>query len=200
LLPAGFAGALDRQEVPLSESRFVSLNLPREMSDGSEAGSGFEVEGLATGQHVLAGISFLVGEIHRLAGAELTASASGIVRCNALHLLHGLQGAAAEGETVAIVRWRYADGDEAVQSMVYGEHVRDWQFWDFEPVGDPGSAMAWTGSNDEVRRQGGSLRLYRTRLANPMPDRSVQTIAIAPALPGKTVPLIVALTAEPGHP
>jgi hypothetical protein len=129
---------------------------------------------------------------------ELKATA--LAHCRMLYLLHGVRGRANDGEKVAEVQWRYDDGQTATESIIYGEHVRDFWFWNYEPVSDPGSAMAWTGSNPAVRAQGGSLRLYRTSLENPRPEARLIRVEIQAESDGTVIPFIAGVTAQLGEP
>jgi hypothetical protein len=77
----------------------------------------------------------------------------------------------------------------------YGERVRDWWFWDFDPVSDLDTTMAWTGNNLNVRAQNGSLRLYRTTWINPRPQVRVVGVDYVSGQ-SKSAPFLVAMTVE----
>jgi hypothetical protein len=112
-----------------------------------------------------------------------------------LHLLHSTSGRAKEGSLVARLVLHYADGGQAEVPVRYGERVRALWFWEFEPVRDPATAMAWTGNNPSARAQGASLRLYRTTWKNPRPGVRVQSIDYISGAT-KSAPFLAALTVE----
>ena len=97
-------------------------------------------------------------------------------RFSNLYMLHGVQGAAKSGMVVARCVLHYADSTHVSVPIQYGMHVRDWMFWEYEPVGDQQSKMAWVGSNAESRLVQAGLRLYHTPLSNPYPDREVLSL------------------------
>lgn len=111
------------------------------------------------------------------------------------HLLHGSDGAADAGTAVACVRFHYSDGKVAEVPIRYGEHVQDCRFGAFSPVRDPGTVMAWTGANPELRASGLGLRLYRTTLINPRPTMRVSRIEYL-AQVTHPIPLLAAVTIE----
>ncbi len=112
-----------------------------------------------------------------------------------LHLLHSLDGVAAEETVVGHIRLFYRDGQIAQLSVRYGEQVRNYRFSRFERLRDRASVMAWTGSNPETRAAGQGLRLYVTTFLNPRPGVVVDRIEYAAAARGIT-PLLAAVTLE----
>jgi hypothetical protein len=112
-----------------------------------------------------------------------------------LHLLHACAGKETDGVTIARIIVHYEDGQQRELPIAYGSQVRDRQFWDFEPVSDKNTAMAWTGENLYVRTQNGSLRLYRTTWANPRPLVAVASIDYVSSQT-QSAPFMVGLTVE----
>lgn len=192
-VPAGFTLTT---QAPLAAATSAGNRLvPVTLGDEGMTNSGIaEFEGLQGGEQTLAGIPFLVGDAVSLAQGPLMIDASPFAAPKEVHLLHGLRSRREEGTVIATVRWAFVDGTSAQTDLRYGEHVRALPFWTFEPVTDAASTMAWTGSNTETRRLGGSLRLYRTRLLNPHPERTLRSWRIESAEGAD--PLVVALTLE----
>jgi hypothetical protein len=192
VLPVGFALATAGETIQVrDDATFETLDFGIRSAVGTP-----DLEGLPVGDHVLAGTPFDIGGIVQLTNDSVTIDLPAARSWNRFHILHAIQGGAEEGAAVAHIRWSYADGNNISVPIVYGRHVRDWWFWNYESVADAGTAMAWTGSNDEVRRQGGSLRLYRSSFENPRPGEAVRGIAIEPAQASGPVPLLVAATLE----
>lgn len=117
-------------------------------------------------------------------------------RFEKLHLLHGTGWTTEGGEIIADVVLNYADGEQAFFPLIYGRHVRDWWHRDLQSpsgVTDPDSGVAWIGHH------GVGLRLYRTSLDNPHPEKEVTTIDIVSARSAVT-PAILAMTVGPDLP
>lgn len=94
-----------------------------------------------------------------------------------LHLLHATQWTDQEGETVAMVRFNYAEGGHHEFPIAYGVHVRDWQRLQSEAkeiYTDPDTKVIWRGPG--VARFKSTTRMSKTRLINPFPEKPVATI------------------------
>ena len=94
-----------------------------------------------------------------------------------LHLLHATQFTDLEGETVAKVRFNYADGTRHEFPIAYGGQVRDWQRLQSEAkeiYTDPDTKVVWRGPG--VARFKSTTRMSKTRLVNPFPEKAVLTI------------------------
>jgi hypothetical protein len=78
---------------------------------------------------------------------------------------------------------------------VVGESVADW----FAPPNEDKRSftVAWTGQNAESRRQGQSIRLFKTTWQNPEPAQPIRSLDFVWNPPGPAAPFLVALTAEP---
>lgn len=111
-----------------------------------------------------------------------------------LHLLHGTGWTTEDGEIIAHVVFNYEDGEQASLRLIYGRHVRDWWHRDLLSPGgisDPNSAIAWIGHH------GVGLRLFRTSLANPHPQKEVLSLDIVSTKSAVT-PAILSITTGPG--
>ncbi|HEV7923841.1 MAG TPA: M56 family metallopeptidase [Verrucomicrobiae bacterium] len=164
-----------------------------------------DLSDLSAGRHVLGGVAFEISGVLQLSakgmpegGRTFPPALDGIKLdrpFGKLHLLHACAGKQDAGTMVAKIVVHYQDGRRLEVPINYGEHVRDWWFWDFDPVSDPNTTMAWTGNNLNVRAQNGSLRLYRTTWINPRPQVSVVGVDYVSGQ-SKSAPFMVALTVE----
>jgi beta-lactamase regulating signal transducer with metallopeptidase domain len=162
-----------------------------------------DLSALTAGRQVLSGVPFEIDGVLQLSGKDMPQSARSfpariegikIGRSFArLNLLHGCAGTDERGVQVAKIVLHYKDGQSEALSIDYGVRVRDWSFWEFDPVGDPDTTMAWTGSNLNSRSQNGALRLYRTTWINPRPLSEVVCIDYV-SDQSKAAPFLVALT------
>ena len=94
-----------------------------------------------------------------------------------LHLLHAANWAHVEGEAIARVRLNYVDGSARELPIRYGVHVRDWQRLrseEKESLTDPDSKIVWRGPGMTSLKS--TMRLFKSRLVNPQPDREVATL------------------------
>lgn len=163
-----------------------------------------DLQALGMGRQILGAVPFQVDGVVRLSGMdgeEVAKFPSAIKNIKIersvgkLHLLHACAGKETDGVVIAKIIIHYTDGLQREMPIAYGSHARDWQFWDFEPVNDKNSAMAWTGENLYVRAQKGSLRLYRTTLTNPRPGSRVAWLDYV-STQTRSAPFMVALTIE----
>lgn len=95
-------------------------------------------------------------------------------RFDELHLLHTAHWNFVEGEPIAIIRFRYADGSERQLPILYGHHLRDWQHLfseETESLLDPNSKLVWRGQS--LADISTSTRLFKSRLVNPEPGKEV---------------------------
>jgi hypothetical protein len=147
---------------------------------------------LPTGKQQLGGVPWLIQRVKGISRPEVIIVGS---EFQTVHLLHGLNGTAEPGTVVGRVRFRYRDGRTEEFPVRYGEHLQNCCFTTFSPVRDPGSAMAWTGSNAELRAAGQGLRLYRTTFANPRPTQTVTAVEYSAPESGPRL-LLAAITIE----
>jgi beta-lactamase regulating signal transducer with metallopeptidase domain len=169
--------------------RTLSFNLA-----DNRASAGRTFAELPQGEQVYGGVHWVVRGVAAVNGSSaVRVPVEGVFQ--KLQLLHGLDGAAAPGTTVGVVRFHYRGGRVADLPIRYGEQVAESQFGAFSAVRDPGSAMAWAGGNPETRAAGLGLRLYRSTFVNPRPVMWVEKVEI---LAGQTqaTPLLAAATVE----
>lgn len=181
---------------PLNLTEFYDLHAHEKSQFGT-----WEV--VPKGRQVFDGVPFDVGGMIRLFGRvppphrtiyrdEVTGIPVGR-RFEQLHLLHGTGWTTEDGEIVAHVVFHYEDGEQASLRLIYGRHVRDWWHRDLLSPGgisDPNSGIAWIGHH------GVGLRLFRTSLINPHPDRKVLNLDIVSAQSAVT-PAILSITTGP---
>lgn len=190
------AGPATRQFTPLDLTDFYDLHA----ADRSQFGT-WEV--VPKGRQVFDGVPFDVGGMIRLFGRVppphrtiYRNEVNGIPvghRFDRLHLLHGTGWTTEDGEIVARVVFNYDDGDQASLRLIYGRHVRDWWHRDLLSPGgisDPDSGIAWIGHH------GVGLRLFRTSLTNPHPQKEVVSLDIISARSAVT-PAILSATTGP---
>jgi hypothetical protein len=74
-------------------------------------------------------------------------------------------------------------------------HVKDWWNYGRPPPTDPDTVVAWKGQNKATARLGRSLWLFKTRFANPHPEKRVESLDYVStmATPG---PFVVAMSLE----
>ncbi len=99
-------------------------------------------------------------------------------RFEELHLLHACRWQEGEGQAIAIVRLNYSDGTSRDIEIKYGVQVRDWQRMpseEREAMSDPRTRIVWRGvpANRALKS---TVRLFKTRLDNPAPEKMVATI------------------------
>jgi beta-lactamase regulating signal transducer with metallopeptidase domain len=160
---------------------------------------------LKTGRSLLAGVPFKIGGVVQLSGQGTARGGRAFPAAihdikldrsfSKLHLLHACSGKEEAGTLVSKIVVHYEDGQQQEMPIYYGQRVRDWWFWDFDPVSDPDTTMAWTGNNLNVRSQNGALRLYRTTWINPRPEARVVSLDYVSGQ-SKSAPFLVALTVE----
>jgi beta-lactamase regulating signal transducer with metallopeptidase domain len=160
---------------------------------------------LKAGRCVLAGVPFDINGVVQLSGQGMAHGSRAFPDAmndiklgrsfSTLHLLHACAGKEETGTLVSKIVVHYQDGQQLELPINYGQSVRDWWFWDFEPVSDPNTTMAWTGNNLNVRAQNGALRLYRTTWSNPRPQERVVSLDYVSGH-SKSAPFMVALTVE----
>jgi beta-lactamase regulating signal transducer with metallopeptidase domain len=160
---------------------------------------------LKTGSCVLAGVPFEISGVVQLSGKGMARGVHAFPDAikgvqlgrsfNKLHLLHACAGKEEAGTLVSKIVVHYQDGRQQEIPINYGQRVRDWWFWEFDPVSDPTTTMAWTGNNLNVRSQNGALRLYRTTWINPRPEARVVSLDYVSGQ-SRSAPFLVALTVE----
>ncbi len=95
-----------------------------------------------------------------------------------LHLIHHTRWPDVEGQTVAYVCLNYVDGSKYILPLRYGVHIRDWYRLPSEESGamaDPDTKICWRHPAVQYKSP---IRVYKTTLANPLPQKSVDTMDI----------------------
>ncbi len=98
-----------------------------------------------------------------------------------LHLIHHTFWPDVDGEVIAHVWLNYADGSSYIIPIRFGHHIRDWfnvPSFEKETVTDANTTICWR--RDPVQFKA-PVRLYKTRLTNPLPDKVVETIHFSSA-------------------
>jgi hypothetical protein len=114
-----------------------------------------------------------------------------------LHLLHVTQWADVEGQEIARIRLNYADGSKQEFPIRFGGHVRDWHRMPSEEkelLTDPNTKIVWRAPG--VPRIKSTLRLFKTRLSSPYPEKEVATMDVISAKHLAGYDLIAATVAD----
>ncbi len=115
-----------------------------------------------------------------------------------LHLLHGARFPDVEGREIASIRLSFADGSRQEFPIRYGGHVRDWQRLpseEQETLTDPNSKIVWRGQPGTPRFKS-TVRLCKTMLRNPSPEKVVTTLDIVSARHLSAYDLVAATVAK----
>ena len=94
-----------------------------------------------------------------------------------LHLIHMTHWVDVEGRQIATATLHYDDGTTHAFPLSYGTHVRDQSRLlteEKEALADPNSRIIWRGPGDASLKA--TLRLFKTTLINPKPNKMVTTI------------------------
>jgi hypothetical protein len=98
-----------------------------------------------------------------------------------LHLIHHALWADVEGETIAYLTLNYEDGTQHIFPIRYGVHVRDWNnlpSYERETPSDPDTKICW---RREPIAFNAPIRLFKSRLVNPLPQKAVTTMDLVSA-------------------
>jgi outer membrane protein assembly factor BamB len=170
--------------------------------------AGNDLAGLPTGEQILGGVKFRIGEGLVLLSGHSTAlekprQAAGIkvgVPFSRLSMLHATHWDAEDGALVAYYAVNYEGNTRETIPIVFGKDVGNW--W-YSPGARPPSRarVVWQGANDDAWTTNRSrIRLYLSTWENPHPTRKVVSIDfvstnVALPVPG-AAPFCVALTAD----
>jgi hypothetical protein len=141
------------------------------------------------------GIIQLSGLELRRAGGKYPQQINGISvgkTCRRLHFLHAAGWHSPEGTRLGNYVVHYADGQEQVIPIVYGEDVRDWNGSNDSLTETTHSTLVWSAINNA----GLHVRLFATAWMNPMPEREIVSIDYTSAM-ASSAPFLIAITAEP---
>ena len=115
--------------------------------------------------------------------------------CQRLHFLHAaiFAGGTPNGTRIGSYVLHYVNGRQAEVPIVIGQSLADW----FTQPNEENKrfTIAWTGYNAESRRQGKTIRLFKTTWENPAPAEAIRSIDFVSAQAGPA-PFLVAITAE----
>ena len=171
---------------PISLKKYVNLPLDGDIQETKSAKGQNHLQGLPRGRQVLGGVLFDIDGVVHLHGQPLTRQGKTYPKAltnipiggmaSQIHLLHATGGRDALGFTVAKLILHFADGTTAEFKINYGEQVADWWSKPEEQLKDPDSTVAWHGENPAAKAAKLEVRLYRTTLRNPHPEREIQTV------------------------
>jgi len=114
-------------------------------------------------------------------------------KCAQIHLLHGTEGVAPTGATIAKFIFNLENGATSTLEIIYGKHVKT-RWFDRENEGElenPKPAFVGLAEPGTPR----SLRLYLASWVNPEPDVKVKSIDFVSAMT-TSAPFLVAITTE----
>ncbi len=117
-----------------------------------------------------------------------------------LYLLHGTFWPDVEEQIIAYISLNYADGSKYIVPIRYGVHVRDTYRMPAEEkelLTDPDSKVCW---RHPPVQWDAPLRLFKTKLENPIPEKVVETIDVisARSLASYNLQAITVANASPG--
>ncbi len=98
-----------------------------------------------------------------------------------LYVIHYAMWPDADGQTIGYLCLNYDDGTESILPIRYGVHLRDWYnlpSYEKEAVKDPHTTVCWRRPPAEYKAP---IRLFKSRLANPSPQKVVKTMDIVSA-------------------
>lgn len=205
-------------------ARAVTINLRpfanaalADSMNGRNATDGNNLAELPAETHFFAGVPFEVEGRVQLLGRSLLDTVPTLPvavrhipvarQCEDIFLLHGAAGIKPEmaGMNVAKLVVHYADGTRAMLTIAAGKDVLDWRGpiyqtgagWEKGGPSSVGTELAWVGSNPDLVRTApnDSLRLYRTVLRNPHPEREIATVDFV-STGSDAAPFLVGLTVE----
>ncbi|PWU18267.1 MAG: serine/threonine protein kinase [Verrucomicrobia bacterium] len=116
--------------------------------------------------------------------------------CRRLHFLHAAIFGAGAPSDVQIGSYvvHFASGKTSEFPIVMGQSLADW--WNQPNEQNRTFTVAWMGQNGDSRREGRTIRLFKSAWDNPTPDEPVGTIDFI-ASRRAPAPFLVAITAEP---
>jgi WD40 repeat protein len=117
--------------------------------------------------------------------------------CRRLHFLHAACFAAGAhfGDELGSYVIHYTDGRQVELPILAGEAMGEW--WSQPNEQNMRFAVVWTGSNPAARRDGRTIRLFKTTWENPFPDIPIRQFDFVSDKPTPGQPFLVAVTAEP---
>jgi len=175
--------AADAAADPLDLTRYYAMKAER-----FDAARQYPWPAVPRGSQTFAGVPFEIGGMFALFGEEnakrgltLPGEITGIEvgrPFDALYICHATFFEAPPGTPICEVRFQYDDGTTDSDHILYGSDARDWFIKGTDDeIGPSGkrSTLAWAGEglvNDRPQR----IRFFLTVIANPHPEKTVQTI------------------------
>jgi len=98
-----------------------------------------------------------------------------------LYLIHHTTWPDVQGETIAYISLNYADGSKYIFPIRYGFHVRDWfnlPSYEKERMADPDTTICWRRPPVIFKAP---IRIFKSRFANPLHDKVVNTMDVVSA-------------------
>jgi hypothetical protein len=117
--------------------------------------------------------------------------------CRKLYFLHACHyGTPVPDTIIGYYTVTYEDKSQVTIPLVYGKDIANW--WYGPNEGGPSRArVAWKGTNDAVKKEGGNIRLYMTTWKNPEPKKKVVSIDFGATTCRYAIrPFCLAITAE----
>ncbi len=108
-----------------------------------------------------------------------------------LHLLGGTCWTDNDGTQTAKVILHYVDGSIQELPLTYGEHFRDWTYISDQTEEATRAKVVWAKQNAVGR----IVRIYKTTIENPRPDRKIQTLDFVSNM-SNAAAFVIAVTAE----
>lgn len=112
-----------------------------------------------------------------------------------IHFLQGTGFNTKDGNEIGGYEIVFADKTSVWFPIIYGQDVRDWWAYRFEPLTAERSKIAWMGTNAATEANNVTVRLYRSTWDNPHPDRLVETLNFI-SLARDSAPFLIAITLE----
>ncbi|HEX4646733.1 MAG TPA: hypothetical protein VH598_14100 [Verrucomicrobiae bacterium] len=175
------------------------------LTDSWHGSTGNDLAALPSGLQTLAGVQWDVRGIVQLASKSPSSKkfpeqVIGIKvnqKCRKLNFLHaaGFGRIEDEGAQIGVYIIHIATNHMRMEvPIVYGQDVRNWHVLKDEPPAKD-LVVAWNGDNEVSKRQGHSLRLFKTTWVNILPDVPIETIDFVSSL-ANPAPFLIAITAE----
>ena len=124
-------------------------------------------------------------------------------KAGSLHLLHACQNGGfqdpdhpthvADNTQIGEFVFVYEDDTQAKIPLIYGDHVRDWWNWDGNKPTKK-SLVAWEGTNPGSRQYDLNLRLFRTTLKNPHPEKTIKSLIYSSTKKTAAAPFCLAIS------
>jgi hypothetical protein len=176
-----------------------------QLTDSWHGSAGNDLSALPNGLQSLAGVEWDIRGIVQLSGKSPSSKkfpdqVTGIKvnqKCRKLNFLHaaGFGRLDDEGAQIGVYVIHIATNHMRMEvPIIYGQDVRNWHVLADEPPAKD-LVVAWNGDNDVSKRQGRSLRLFKTTWVNILPDVTVETIDFVSSQ-ANPAPFLIAITAE----